>query len=89
MIYSIKSAFEVCVFQKNGSSSAVWEAMTGVNDVDNVGQVLPQTLLFGFYYFLILILWISIFDRCVILMHQVVSFDGKTELDFWESEECN
>ena len=20
-------------------------------------------------------------------MHQVVSFDGKTELDFWESEE--
>ena len=22
-------------------------------------------------------------------MHQVVSFDGKTELDFWESEECN
>ena len=63
--------------------------MTGVNDVDNVGQVLTQTLLFGFYYFWILILWILILDRCVILMHQVVSFDGKTELDFWESEECN
>jgi len=42
---------------KNGSTSAVWEAMTGVNDVYNVGQV--------------------------------ISFDGKTELDFWESEECN
>jgi len=42
---------------KNGSTTGLFEAMTGVGDLNNVGQV--------------------------------VSFDGKTELDWWASEECN
>ena len=28
-------------------------------------------------------------ERKTFCFHQVISFDGKTELDFWESEECN
>ena len=62
--------------QKNGSTTGLFEAMTGVGDLNNVGQV-------GGHMVPVRTSQHSTGNP------QVVSFDGQTELQWWASEECN